>query len=160
MPDIVSPKDRSRMMAGIRGKNTQSELAVRKGLHARGFRYRIHDGRLPGKPDMSFPHFRAVIEINGCFWHLHTCHLFRCASTRKDFWQKKLSGNKKRDAQNHKALKKAGWRALTIWECALKGCTRRPLEDVIDKAGQWLELNEGNMEIEGMRQITVKAGAK
>lgn len=137
-------------MAGIRGKDTQPEMSVRKALHARGFRYRIHDKRLIGKPDMTFPRFKAVIEINGCFWHRHRCHLFKWPSSRKEFWKDKISKNRERDIKNHKALEKAGWRILTIWECALKGRTRRPLKDVVDTAAEWLESACANMEITGM----------
>jgi DNA mismatch endonuclease (patch repair protein) len=154
MSDIVSPKDRSRMMAGIRGKDTQPELAVRKALHALGFRYRIHEKRLPGKPDMVFRRYKAVIEINGCFWHRHGCHLFKWPSTRKEFWQKKISGNRERDIRNHEALKNNGWRILTIWECALKGRTRRPLEDVVKKVAKWLVSGKSDMEIEGIKKLT------
>lgn len=137
-------------MAGIRSKDTQPELAVRKALHAAGFRYRVHDKRLPGKPDMSFPRFGALIEINGCFWHRHKCHLFKWPSSRKEFWKDKISKNRERDIKNHKILEKAGWRMLTIWECALKGRTRRSLDDVVKTAIEWLESTCGNMEITGL----------
>lgn len=140
------------MMAGIRGKNTQPELAIRKALHALGFRYRIHNKRLPGKPDMTFPRYGAVIEINGCFWHRHNCHLFKWPSTRKVFWQKKISGNRERDIRNHEALGKRGWRILTIWECALKGRTKRPFKDVVNKASDWLVSGKSDKEIEGIKK--------
>lgn len=159
MSDIVSPKDRSRMMAGISSKDTQPELIVRKGLHARGLRYRLYDKRLPGKPDMVFTRFKAIIEINGCFWHAHNCHLFKWPSSRKKFWREKISSNKKRDARNHKALEKAGWRVLTIWECALKGRARRPLKHVVDMAAEWLKSGYGSVKIEGVKNAT-KADTK
>lgn len=139
-------------MAGIRGKDTKPELAIRKALHALGFRYRIHDKRLPGKPDMAFPRYKAIIEINGCFWHGHNCHLFKWPSTRKEFWQKKISGNAERDIRNRVALKKKGWRILTIWECALKGRTRRPLEQVVLKVVKWLGSGKSDMELEGIKK--------
>lgn len=140
------------MMAGIRSKDTQPELAIRKALHALGFRYRIHDKRLPGKPDMAFPRYMAVIEINGCFWHRHNCHLFKWPSTRKEFWQKKISGNRERDIRNHETLKIQGWRIMTVWECALKGRTRRSLEDVVNKTAKWLVSGKSDMEIEGSKK--------
>lgn len=150
MVDVVSPEVRSRMMAGIRGKDTKPELILRKELHARGFRYRLHDRKLPGKPDMVFPRYMAVIMINGCFWHVHDCHLFKWPSTRKEFWQEKLTRNQEKDKENLTALTNAGWRVLTIWECAIKGRTRRTVDEVADIASKWLVSDSGNMEIRGM----------
>ncbi len=149
MADIVSPDVRSRMMSGIRGKNTRPELAIRKGLHARGFRYRLHDSRLPGKPDIAFPKYRAVIMIHGCFWHGHDCHLFKWPSSRTDFWKKKIARNQEKDRENDENLEKAGWRILTIWECALKGKTRLDPALVMDIASGWLESGSGNLTIRG-----------
>lgn len=103
---------------------------------------------------MVFRRYKAVIEINGCFWHRHGCHLFKWPSTRKEFWQKKISGNRERDIRNHEALKNNGWRILTIWECALKGRTRRPLEDVVKKVAKWLVSGKSDMEIEGIKKLT------
>lgn len=90
MADVVTPEKRSKMMSGIQGKNTKPELTIRKGLHALGFRYRLHGKTLPGKPDLVFPKYKAVIFIHGCFWHAHHCHLFKWPSTRVDFWQEKI----------------------------------------------------------------------
>src|SRR3954470_16295918 len=90
MADVVSSGVRSRMMAGIRGTNTAPEMILRRALHAEGFRYRLHDRRLPGKPDMVFPRHHAVIFAHGCFWHGHDCHLFKWPSTRPEFWQTKI----------------------------------------------------------------------
>ena len=149
MVDVVSPEKRSEMMSGIRGKDTKPELLIRKSLHARGFRYRLHDSKLPGKPDLAFPRYKAVIEINGCFWHGHDCHLFKWPSSRKAFWKEKISGNITRDSKNHAALEQLGWRILTIWECALKGKTRIPLDDVIEQAASWLCAGKSSAEITG-----------
>lgn len=143
-------------MALIRGKDTQPELSIRRALHALGFRYRIHDKNLPGKPDMALARFKAVIQINGCFWHAHNCHLFKWPSTRKQFWQNKIKGNKERDARNAISLEKAGWRILTIWECALKGRTRRLLKEVVCSTAEWLESEQSDMEIKGKRQAEKK----
>lgn len=153
MPDVVSPETRSRMMAGIRGKDTKPELIIRKALHSRGFRYRLHDKKLPGKPDMSFPRYRAVIFVNGCFWHGHDCHLFKWPSTRKDFWKKKITRNRQKDLENMEALEKLGWRVLTIWECALKGRTCHSIGDVADKAASWLKSGKSHGEISGKEGI-------
>jgi len=154
MPDIVSPEIRSQMMSCIRGKDTKPELAIRKGLHAQGFRYKLHDRTLPGKPDMSFPCYKAVILVNGCFWHGHGCHLFKWPSSREEFWRKKINRNKERDAENLRALNDAGWRVLTIWECALKGRTRRPLDRVVDAAATWLISGKRNRVIQGKNNDT------
>jgi len=125
-------------MAGIKGKNTKPELLVRKGLHRLGFRYSLHDKKLPGKPDLVLPKYRAVIFVNGCFWHMHDCHLFKWPKTRKEFWRAKLEGNVTNDERVVAALKKDGWRIMTIWECALKGKTMKPLEEVLYITSQWL----------------------
>ena len=149
MADVVSPEKRSEMMSGIRGKDTKPELLIRKSLHARGFRYRLHDSKLPGKPDLAFPRYKAVIEIHGCFWHGHDCHLFKWPSSRKAFWKEKITGNIDRDRKNHAALEQLGWRILTIWECALKGKTRKSLDDVIEQTASWLRSGKSNSEITG-----------
>jgi DNA mismatch endonuclease (patch repair protein) len=126
------------MMAGIRWKDTRPEMVLRRGLHARGFRYRLHDRRLPGRPDLTLPKHRAVIFVNGCFWHGHDCHLFRLPATRREFWQQKIEGNRDRDAATRSALLASGWRVLSVWECALKGRARLSLEEVLDEASNWL----------------------
>jgi DNA mismatch endonuclease (patch repair protein) len=149
MVDIVDAKTRSRMMAGRRGKNTRPEMTIRRGLHRIGFRYRLHDRNLPGHPDLIFPRFRAVILVHGCYWHCHDCHLFKWPSSRKKFWRKKIEGNQARDALTSQKLQEAGWRVLTIWECALKGRTRRPEAEVIDVVARWLTTGTGNMELLG-----------
>lgn len=149
MADIVDSRTRSRMMSGIRGKDTKPELAVRKALHARGFRYRLHDRRLPGKPDLVFPRYNAVIFVNGCFWHGHDCHLFKWPGSRVEFWRQKIGKNKSNDIAAAFALENLGWRVLTIWECALKGRTKKPLPEIVDTAANWLEKKEPVKNIEG-----------
>lgn len=149
MVDIVTPEKRSLMMAGIRGKNTKPETLIRKALFARGWRYRLHDKRLPGKPDLVFPRLRAVIFVDGCYWHGHDCHLFKLPSSRIEFWAEKIRRNRQRDIDVRRELDELGWRHLTVWECALKGRTRLPMADVIDTVVTWLESGEGAAEIEG-----------
>ncbi len=151
MTDIVTPEKRSLMMAGIRGKDTRPEILIRKALFARGWRYRLHDKRLPGKPDLVFPRLKAVVFVDGCFWHGHGCHLFRLPSTRVDFWKEKISRNRQRDVEVRKALDGLGWRHLTVWECAIKGRTRLPIVEVIDKVAEWLESGIAAAEIGGTR---------
>jgi DNA mismatch endonuclease, patch repair protein len=135
---MVDTATRSRMMAGIRGKDTLPEMTMRRGLHARGFRFRLHDRRMPGSPDLVFPGRNAVIFVHGCFWHGHNCPLFRLPATRPEFWRAKIEGNTARDGAAEAALLAAGWRVLTVWECALRGRQRLPVETVLDRAGEWL----------------------
>lgn len=108
------------MMAGIRHKNTKPELYVRSGLHKHGLRYRLHDKRFPGRPDLVFPRHRAALFINGCFWHGHECPTFKIPKTRTAFWLEKIASNKKRDAKNLKSLEDLGYRCRTVWECEIR----------------------------------------
>lgn len=149
MVDIVPAEVRSRMMSGIRGTNTKPELQLRKGLHALGFRFRLHDRSLPGKPDIVLPRYKAVIFAHGCFWHGHDCHLFKWPSTRPEFWQAKIARNRAVDGRTEAALSEAGWRQATVWECALKGKTRLPLEEVILSCAEWLKSDRPRLEIRG-----------
>jgi DNA mismatch endonuclease (patch repair protein) len=150
MPDVVDRTTRSRMMAGIRGVDTRPEIAVRHGLHRRGFRYRLHSPALPGKPDIVLSRHRAVIFIHGCFWHRHDCHLFKWPSSRPEFWRTKINRNHQKDAETEKALLREGWRVFTVWECALKGRTRRPLLRIIDECAAWLDSDKRQGEITGI----------
>ena len=118
-------------MSGIRGRNTKPELLIRSGLHRMGFRFRLHDRRLPGRPDLVFPGRRAVIEVKGCFWHGHDCHLFRWPASREEFWREKISANVARDTRNRDTLLSSGWRLAEVWECQLKGSQRRHVEEVL-----------------------------
>jgi DNA mismatch endonuclease (patch repair protein) len=136
--DVVDAATRSRMMSGIRAKDTRPEMLLRRGLHARGLRFRLHDRRLPGTPDLVFPGRRAVIFVHGCYWHGHGCHLFRLPSTRREFWKAKIEGNVARDIAAENALVAGGWRVLKVWECALKGRERLPIESVLDRAANWI----------------------
>jgi DNA mismatch endonuclease, patch repair protein len=149
LADIVDKATRSRMMAGIRAKHTRPELVIRSGLHRRGFRFRLHDKRLPGKPDLVLAKYRAVIQVQGCFWHGHDCGLFKWPSTRQDFWRRKITGNQQRDQRNLAALEALGWRCLTIHECALKGRGRLPLNEVLAWTANWLRLGASSDQIRG-----------
>ena len=121
MMDIVDKQTRSRMMAGIRGKDTKPELALRRALHARGFRYRLHAKHVRGRPDLVFPKHHAVVFMHGCFWHRHNgCRYTSTPSTRPEFWQAKFEANVARDATVRAALLESGWRVATVWECALR----------------------------------------
>ena len=147
MTDVVSPKKRSEMMSGIQGKDTRPEVLIRKSLHRKGFRYKIHDKTLPGKPDLVFPKYGAVIQINGCFWHAHDCHLFKWPSTRPDFWKNKILGNKTRDKRTLKELEILGWRVLIVWECAIKGKHKRPIDEITRQISAWLYSDESFKDI-------------
>lgn len=151
MADIVSPEVRSRMMAGIRGRDTKPELVLRHGLHRAGFRYRLHVKGVPGRPDMVFPIYGAVIFAHGCFWHGHDCAHFKWPSSRPEFWRTKITGNAARDAKVKESLRAAGWRVLTVWECALKGPGRLTVEALIARCAAWLCSAAQSDEIRGSR---------
>ena len=136
-------------MAGIRGANTKPERTVRSLLHRQGFRFRLHCKDLPGKPDLVFPRYRAVIRVHGCFWHGHGCHLFKWPVTRRDFWREKITLTMARDRMQLLKLKDAGWRVATVWECALKGRTRLPIKTVASVCAAWLESDEREMGLSG-----------
>lgn len=149
MADVVSSEVRSKMMSGIRGKNTKPELLIRKGLHKKGFRYTLHRSDLPGKPDLTLAKYNAVVFVHGCFWHKHNCHLFKKPSTRVEFWESKLEKNVIIDSKAVEALTRAGWRIAIVWECALKGKHKRDIDYVIDKCNAWLLSKKKYLEIKG-----------
>jgi DNA mismatch endonuclease (patch repair protein) len=121
MADVHDKATRSYNMSQIRSRNTKPEILVRKFLHAQGFRYRLHDKKLPGKPDIVLPKYKTVIFIHGCFWHGHTeCKYFVVPKTRTDWWLNKINSNIANDTKAVKALKKEGWKIISIWECQLK----------------------------------------
>jgi DNA mismatch endonuclease (patch repair protein) len=121
MADVHDKITRSYNMSRIRSTNTKPELLVRKFLHAQGFRYKLHDKTLPGKPDLVLPKYKTVIFIHGCFWHGHNnCRYFVVPKTRTDWWVNKINANSSNDAKAVKALKKEGWKIITVWECNLK----------------------------------------
>jgi len=147
LADVVDPATRSRMMSGIRGKNTRPELLIRKALHARGFRYRLHCKDLPGNPDLCLPKYRAVIFVHGCFWHGHDCHLFKWPKTRPEFWREKIGRNRAVDEAALSTLQATGWRVATVWECAIKGRYRQSPQGITDQITAWLRSNDGSLTI-------------
>ena len=121
MTDRITKLHRSWNMSRIRSKDTSPEIQVRSLLHRLGYRFRIHRNDLPGKPDIVLPRYRVVVLVHGCFWHRHPgCKFAYTPKSRVEFWKKKFAGNVKRDAMNLEALKTAGWRVITVWECELK----------------------------------------
>ena len=143
------------MMSGIRSKNTRPELIVRRMLHAAGYRYRLHDRSLPGKPDLVFAGRKAVIFVNGCFWHGHDCHLFRWPGTRTDFWRDKISTNIRRDRRTRDELAALGWRVGEIWECSLKGRECRSPADVLAACVTFLGGTDTRMSIGVDQTVTI-----
>lgn len=138
MADIVPKARRSKMMAGLKGKDTKPEMIVRSGLHKMGFRFVLHDKRLPGKPDLVFPRYRAIILVNGCFWHMHGCRLFKWPGSSIEFWRAKLERNRDRDIENLRSYKLRGWKVLIVWECALKGRNRLSESLLLNECAGWL----------------------
>jgi DNA mismatch endonuclease, patch repair protein len=137
--DVHSPETRSYNMSRIRGKDTKPEVKLRSLLHGEGYRFRLHDSRLPGKPDIVLPKYRTAIFVNGCFWHRHEgCRYCSTPRTREEFWKKKFSETVLRDKKKAEQLEESGWKALTIWECELKDEPQSVLSRLIkefDKEG-------------------------
>ena len=118
MVDVLTKKQRQYCMSRIRGKDTKPEMVVRRLVHAMGYRFRLHRRDLPACPDLVFVGRQKVIFVHGCFWHRHRCRYGKpMPSTRREFWQKKLEGNRARDSRNRRALRRLGWGVLVVWEC-------------------------------------------
>jgi DNA mismatch endonuclease (patch repair protein) len=147
MVDIVDSKTRSKMMSGIKGKNTRPEIIIRKRLHALGYRFRIHRRDLPGSPDVVLPKYKAVILINGCYWHGHNCRLFKWSKTRSEFWRQKIIGNIQRDERNLVQLRKLGWRICVVWECETKGVGEERLDNVVSSLVAWLSSDNNTLHL-------------
>lgn len=130
MADNHSKEVRSRNMSHIRSINTKPEEKVRKFLFSKGFRYRKNVRKLPGCPDLVLPKYKAVIFVNGCFWHKHDCQRFVWPSSNKDYWVPKIIGNAERDIRNYQQLQDLGWRVIIVWECKLK---KAEFEETMDK---------------------------
>ena len=139
--DVLTPEHRRLVMSRIRGKDTKPEMIMRRGLHGRGLRYRMHVKDLPGKPDMVFPRYRAVVFVHGCFWHGHGCSLFKWPKTRAGFWKTKIERNMERDREALEGLKYGGWNVLVVWECALRGKQKRKLPNVLNSAESFIRGN-------------------
>ncbi len=148
MTDVVDAATRSRMMSGIRGKDTKPEMAVRRALFSKGFRYRLHRRDLPGVPDVVLPPRRVAIFVHGCFWHQHEgCSNAKLPSTRPEFWKTKLEGNVARDKRAREALLALGWRVLVVWECAVRD--REVLSALPESLARWISGVSATGEISG-----------
>lgn len=139
-------------MSGIHGKDTKPEMEIRRALHKLGFRYQLHRKDLFGKPDLVFPKYRAVIFVNGCFWHGHDCSFFKLPATNTEFWKSKIYGNRLRDVKDRKLLEAEGWRMCIVWECALRSTEwKNHPEILIDAITGWLVEGEDFLEISSAR---------
>ena len=144
MPDIVDRATRSRMMAAIGSRDTVPEVALRRALHARGLRYRLHDRDLPGTPDLVLRRFGAVCFVHGCYWHRHGgCPYATTPATRAEFWQAKFRANGERDKRNQHDLLESGWRVAVVWECALR---RQGDFETAMKLDRWLRGSDRTFE--------------
>jgi DNA mismatch endonuclease (patch repair protein) len=135
MTDTVSKARRSEIMSNVKGKHTKPEIIVRKFLHSKGFRFRIHDKKLPGKPDIKLTKYQTVILVNGCFWHGHEgCKIYVMPKTNTDFWQNKIDKNVSRDNLIINNLKSLGWNVIIVWECSLRKTKReKTLSNLVEK---------------------------
>ncbi|MGG7566666.1 very short patch repair endonuclease [Rhodovulum sp. DZ06] len=145
MTDTLSPEDRRRAMKAVKGANTSPELRLRRALHARGFRFRLHRRDLPGTPDIVLPGRGAAVFVHGCFWHRHPgCPRATTPATRQDYWLPKFARNEARDAEACAALAAGGWRVATVWECAL---TVRRTDATADALAAWLRGDGAALEL-------------
>ena len=148
MADVHTIEQRSYNMSRIKSKDTKPEMLVRRFLHANGFRYKLHDKSLSGKPDIVLPKYRTVIFVHGCFWHGHNnCKYFVVPKTRTDWWLNKINTNKANDAKAIKALKKEGWKIINVWECNLKSAKLEKTLNNLCKKLSWYFLKVLNSDL-------------
>jgi DNA mismatch endonuclease (patch repair protein) len=134
MADVHTKAQRSYNMSRIKGKDTKPEMLVRKHLHAQGFRYKLHDKTLPGKPDLILPKYKTVIFIHGCFWHGHAnCKYFTIPKTRTEWWTEKIEKNKANDEKAVKLLRNDGWKVIIVWTCRLKRDNNKVMKTITNK---------------------------
>ncbi|HMM37281.1 MAG TPA: very short patch repair endonuclease [Desulfovibrio sp.] len=134
MTDTLTPHERSERMSQIRGKDSSSEMRLRRLIHSMGFRYRLHVKTLPGTPDLVFSAKRAVIFMHGCFWHRHqNCRLSRMPKSRVHYWHEKFEANRRRDNANISRLNELGWRVLVIWECQIKAKNLNEVSNLVKR---------------------------
>lgn len=151
MPDILTPLQRHTCMSHIRGKDTKPEILVRRGLHARGFRFRLHERKLPGKPDLTLPKYGVAVMVNGCFWHSHKgCRYATKPKSNGEFWEEKIKRNQHRDEVTTAHLEALGWTVITIWECELRG-KEAAVQTRIDTLA-WEIRQAGQMKKQGQTQ--------
>lgn len=156
MADVLTPAQRRLNMSRIRGRDTKPELLLRRGLHGRGFRYRLHRRDLPGRPDLAFAGRRAVVFVHGCFWHGHGCPMCKAPATRPEFWATKIAANRARDLAAIGRLGEAGWRVLVVWECALRGPARLAESEVLDACATFLISGGARRDLTGAWQTGLR----
>ncbi|MDF7806189.1 DNA mismatch endonuclease Vsr [Pontiellaceae bacterium B12219] len=143
MVDNITSQERSRVMAAVKSKDTTPEKLLRSILHKKGLRFRLHNKKLPGSPDITLPRFKTVIFMHGCFWHGHhdsNCKLARTPKSNVQFWTEKVEANHARDKRSRRELMELGWRVLIVWECSLH-TRRHELSDFADSIVDWLHGN-------------------
>lgn len=151
MADVLTSEQRQLNMSRIRGRDTKPEMFLRRGLHARGLRFRLHRRDLPGTPDLVFSSYKAVIFVHGCFWHGHGCRLSKIPETRREFWLAKIRANLERDQRARYDLLESGWRVLSLWECALRGPGRLAPSDVLEQCDLFIRNSDSSScEIAGL----------
>ncbi|WP_306467342.1 very short patch repair endonuclease [Limimaricola sp. G21655-S1] len=136
-------------MSAVGQKNTGPEMRLRSALHKRGVRFRLHDRKLPGSPDLVLPKYRSVIFVHGCYWHRHGCYRSTTPKSRKEFWAEKFEANVARDRRDADRLIDLGWRVLVVWECALIGKTACSPEEVGERVHAWLRSSQVHGEVSG-----------
>lgn len=146
-----SKEERSYVMSRVKSKDTAPELLIRKSIHRLGLRYKLHDSKLPGKPDLVFPKYHAVVFIHGCFWHGHDCGRTGIPKNNREFWAEKIERNKRNDNKHITTLTNTKWRALTVWECAIQGKNKIKIDDLAGLIRDWLLSGKIYGAIEGHR---------
>ncbi|MBI4383070.1 MAG: DNA mismatch endonuclease Vsr [Nitrospinae bacterium] len=136
--DRVNKSKRSYIMSCVKSRHTSPEILIRKELHKIGLRYRLHDKNLPGKPDLVFPKYKAVVFVNGCFWHGHKCSKGRLPKSNLVFWREKVERNRKRDSQNARSLRRLGYKVLVVWQCSIMGRRKIEIRALGEKVRRWL----------------------
>lgn len=132
--DTLTPERRSRLMSRVKAKNTTPERFIRSLLHGRGYRFRLHDKKLPGSPDIVLPKYKTAIFVHGCFWHHHTgCKKATMPKQNADYWQGKMAENVQRDKRKERALLDAGWNVIVVWQCAVDTHNPKELAAELDK---------------------------
>lgn len=124
MADIMSASDRRERMRAVKQRDTEPELALRRGLHRLGLRYRLHSEGLPGRPDLVFPRFGVAVFVHGCYWHGHSCRAGRLPTSNIEYWTAKIAANVQRDRRKTRQLRQLGWRVLVVWECEVSNAAK------------------------------------
>lgn len=159
MPDRLCPLQRSHCMSRIRSKDTKPEILVRKGLHARGFRFRLHNRKLPGSPDIVLPKYGVAIMVNGCFWHGHKgCRFATRPKSNVEFWETKIARNKHRDEVTTAHLEALGWTVIAIWECELR--KKSQSEDRLDALAEEIRYAGEFRKVKDMDKLRSKTAAR